>query len=167
MNTREYFRPCSRVCIVLILGSFLAASAAVAQGSPAGLPAKSDTATPGDSSPLPRSSDIEDVTSSESLSPYGPLDAHVYREEGRGLRTPLVGRAQVDPSMDLNRRQKLFWGAVGLVVNHFCEPRTDAFSPVTDRHHEHRTYDEARCTNCDRIERRALGALFDGLLSRD
>lgn len=167
MSIRRHFRPRPRVCIVLVLGSFLMASGAAAQVGTSGLFARSDTVISTNTSPSPRSSHVEDATSSQSLNPYGSLEAHVYQGEDLGLRSPLVGREKVDPSVDLNRGQKLFWGAVGLVVNHVCEPRTDEFSPVTDRHHEHRTYDEARCTNCDRIERRALGALFDGLLSRD
>ncbi len=113
-------------------------------------------------SPIPSGSEVEGF--GQSLDPYRSLERFVApADRGVSLGVPVQTRPK--PHVTLSRSGSLFWGAVGLFVHSYCDTRTDEFSPMTDRLHEYRTFDDARCDQCDRIGKRALGAVIGGLLS--
>lgn len=95
------------------------------------------------------------------LNPYRSLEKYVEPTTA----SPLSQSAPVGPSLqgtDLNRREELLWGSVGLVVSSFCDtdPNTHITRPSPLLNSSERT-----CVECDRMTRRAIDAVAAGLFS--
>ena len=74
---------------------------------------------------------------------------------------PSGDRSRFDPA--LSRGQKIFLGAVGLVVQSVCA--TDETKPLTARPASLLGPRERTCVQCDRMEDRAWEAVWEGLFS--
>lgn len=104
------------------------------------------------------------VDAPSTLAPYQSLETYVHEKSRLGAVSP---PSPSPTPIHLNRGEKMFWGSVGLVLHTICDPRTQEFSPVVDDSPRYQTYDDARCDECDRIGRRAVNALGDGLFAPD
>ncbi len=147
--------------VVFVLGLLGTAGDAQAQG---GTSIAVSTDASSQSAPvLPLSSASSSTQSASSLNPYRSLEKYVQQREARLLaRPPLDNPTRRGVSLD--RGGKLLWGTVGLVMSSFCDSDSDTY---TDHPSPLRSSYEQTCVECDRMGKRSLEAITEGLLSSD
>ena len=112
-------------------------------------------------SPAPPIEEERPSHTGSSLNPYRSLEKYVEPSPAPSLSRS----APVGPSLrgtDLNRREKLLWGSVGLVVSSFCDTDSDTY---TARPYPLLNAYERSCYECERMTRRAVDAVATGLFS--
>jgi hypothetical protein len=97
-----------------------------------------------------------------TLSGAKSLDAYVAEAP---VTSTVDAEAQSNDDLSLNRRQKLFWGALGMVVHSFCP--SDGKSGFTAVPLSVLEPGERTCYECKRVGERSINTFAEGLFSSD